>query len=119
MPVGNILVGDSGSNVEHDDTTVTIDVVTVSETSKLLLTGSIPHIELELPKVGEEAKGAINNTISATSSDRIKEDGSFMKRRGNHGDILNLDAQGGDIFFLELTSQVALDESGLTSQEAC
>jgi len=30
MPVGDILVCDSGSNVEHDDTALTVDVVAIS-----------------------------------------------------------------------------------------
>lgn len=30
MPVGDVLVCDSGSNVEHDDTTLAVDVVAIS-----------------------------------------------------------------------------------------
>lgn len=72
MPVGNILVGDPGGNVEHDDTTFTVDVVAVSQSSELLLTGSIPHIELELTKVGEEAKRTNGKNLSVSSSDKKK-----------------------------------------------
>lgn len=38
MPVWNVLVGDSGGDVEHDDTALAVDVVTISQTSELLLT---------------------------------------------------------------------------------
>lgn len=51
MPVGNILVGDSGGNVEHDDTALAIDVVAISETTKLLLSCCVPDIEEDLAEV--------------------------------------------------------------------
>ena len=46
MPVGDVLVGDSGCDVEHDDTTLSIDVVPISETPKFLLSCGVPDIEL-------------------------------------------------------------------------
>lgn len=51
VPVGNVLVGDTGGNIEHDDTALAVDVVTVTETTELLLTGGIPDIELDLTEV--------------------------------------------------------------------
>ena len=47
VPVGDVLVGDTGGHIEHDDTGLTVDVVTITETTELLLTGGIPHIELD------------------------------------------------------------------------
>lgn len=47
MPVGNVLVGDTGGDIEHDDTGLAVDVVAITETTELLLTGGIPHIELD------------------------------------------------------------------------
>lgn len=58
MPVGNILVGDPGGDVKHNDTTFAVDVVTISQSSEFLLTGSIPNIKLELTEVGEETERA-------------------------------------------------------------
>ena len=46
MPVGNVLVGNSGCDVEHDDTALSVDIVPISETAELLLTGGIPDIKL-------------------------------------------------------------------------
>lgn len=46
MPVGNVLVGDSGCDVEHDYTALAVDVVPISETTKFLLSCGIPDIEL-------------------------------------------------------------------------
>lgn len=51
VPVGDVLVGDAGSDIEHDDTALAVDVVTVTETTELLLTGGIPDIELDLTEV--------------------------------------------------------------------
>jgi hypothetical protein len=45
VPVGDILVGDTGRHVEHDDTTLAIDVVSIAESTKLLLSGGIPDIK--------------------------------------------------------------------------
>ena len=51
MPVGDVLVGDTGGDIEHDDTALAVNVVTVTETTELLLTGGIPDIELNLTEV--------------------------------------------------------------------
>lgn len=51
MPVGHVLVCDARRHVEHDDAALAVDVVTITETTKLLLTGGVPHIELDLAKV--------------------------------------------------------------------
>lgn len=46
MPVGDVLVGNTRGNIEHDDTALAVDIVSISKTTELLLTSSIPHIEL-------------------------------------------------------------------------
>lgn len=51
MPVGNVLVGDAGGYVEHDDTALALDIVTVAETTEFLLTGSVPYVETDGTKV--------------------------------------------------------------------
>lgn len=51
MPVGDVLVGDTGSDIEHDDTALAVDVVTVTEATELLLASGIPDIELNLTQV--------------------------------------------------------------------
>jgi len=84
MPVGDVLVRDAGRDVKHDDTALAVDVVSIAETAELLLTGGIPDVKLQLPEVRVEAKR------------------------------MNLHAQSGDIFLLELSSQMTLDESGLS-----
>lgn len=51
MPVGDVLVGNAGGDIKHDDTALAVDVVTVTETTELLLTGGIPNVELDLAEV--------------------------------------------------------------------
>jgi len=54
MPVGNIFVGDAGGDVEHDNAALALDVVTIPETTELLLSSGIPDIEADRAKVGGE-----------------------------------------------------------------
>ena len=51
MPVRDVLVGNAGSHVEHDDTALAVDVVAIAKTAELLLTSSVPHVELNLTQV--------------------------------------------------------------------
>ncbi len=51
MPVGNVLVGNAGGDVEHDDAALAVDVVSVTKTSKLFLSCGIPDIELDVAQV--------------------------------------------------------------------
>lgn len=51
VPVGDVLVGDTRGDIEHDDTALAVDVVTVTETTELLLTCGVPNIELDLAEV--------------------------------------------------------------------
>jgi hypothetical protein len=105
VPVGNVLVGDAGSNIKHDDTALAVDVVPITETTEFLLTGSIPHIELKLAKVGVETERAVKRS----APDRVDRD--------TKTNVLNLDTQRGDVLLLKLSGQMTLDEGGLRWQE--
>jgi hypothetical protein len=85
MPVRDVLVCDTRGDVKHDDTALSVDVVSITETTELLLTCSIPDIELDRAKVRCE-------------TERV-----------------NFDTEGSDVLFLEFTSQMALDKRGLSS----
>lgn len=98
MPVRYVLVGDSGSNIKHDDGTLTANtiiknisfllslllflllllllllfakkkkkylLITITKTTKLFLTGSIPSVENNSTKVGVEGKRMYLNTKSS------------------------------------------------------
>lgn len=54
MPIGHVFVGDARGDVEHDDPALSLDVISISEPTKLLLSRGIPHVEADRPKVGGE-----------------------------------------------------------------
>lgn len=47
MPVGNVLVCDTGCDIKHDNTTLPVDIVAISESTELFLSGGVPDIELD------------------------------------------------------------------------
>ena len=51
VPVRDVLIGDTGGNVEHDDTALAVDIVSITETPKFLLSRGIPNIKLNLAQV--------------------------------------------------------------------
>jgi len=63
VPVGNVLVGNSGGNVEHDDTTLAVDIVSITQTTELLLSCSIPDIELNVAQVLTKILAAPNKLL--------------------------------------------------------
>lgn len=64
VPVGHVLVGDAGCYIEHDDTALALDIVAITETTKLLLSCGIPHVEEDGTEVGEELERVNLNTES-------------------------------------------------------
>lgn len=54
MPIRHILIRDPGCDIKHDDSTLSLDVVTVTKSTELLLPGRVPDIETNSAKVGEE-----------------------------------------------------------------
>ena len=56
VPVGDVLVGDTGGDIEHDDTALALDVVAVTETTELLLARGIPNVEADRAEVGGEGE---------------------------------------------------------------
>jgi hypothetical protein len=45
VPVGDVLVGNAGGHIEHDDAALAVDVVSVSQAAELLLSSRVPDIE--------------------------------------------------------------------------
>lgn len=54
MPVRDVLVGDAGRYVEHDDATLAVDVVAIPQTTEFLLSSSIPDVELNFAEILNE-----------------------------------------------------------------
>lgn len=105
MPVGDVLVGDAGGDIKHDDAALAVDVVTVTETTKLLLARSVPHVELDLAIVLQHCL--------APGLSRFANAYSAEATYGGEGERVDLDTEGGHVLLLELASQMALDEGGL------
>lgn len=47
IPLGHILIGDSGCHIKHDDGSIGSNVVPFSESSQFLLASSIPNAKLD------------------------------------------------------------------------
>lgn len=56
VPVGHILVRHSCRYVKHNDGALSLDVVAISESSELFLTGRVPDVESNRPSVGVEGQ---------------------------------------------------------------
>ena len=65
VPVRDVLVGDSRGDVEHDDTALTLDVVSVTQTTELLLARRVPHVEADGTEVGVESQRVNLDTKSS------------------------------------------------------
>ena len=52
MPVGDVFVGDTRSDIKHDDPALALDVVAVAKSSEFLLPSRVPDIEADGTKVG-------------------------------------------------------------------
>jgi hypothetical protein len=83
VPLWHVLVGDSRADIEHDDTTVATNVVSISESSELLLTGCVPNIEEDLALGCEERHW------------------------------MHLDTESSDVLLFEFSCQMSLDKSSL------
>ena len=47
MPVGNVLVCDTGCDIKHDNTALPVDIVPIPESTKLFLPRGVPDVELD------------------------------------------------------------------------
>jgi hypothetical protein len=51
VPVGNVLIGNAGGNIKHDDAALSVDVVSISQTAEFLLASRIPDIKADRSKI--------------------------------------------------------------------
>jgi hypothetical protein len=101
VPVGDVLVCDTRSDVEHDDTALSVDVVSIAETTELLLTCSVPDVELDgaevlLSRQYVAARGRIDRVTYRGEAERV-----------------DLDSERRNVLLLKLSGQMALDEGRL------
>jgi len=124
MPVGHVLVRDPRGHVEHDDTTLALDVISVSESTKLLLTGRVPHIECQVAKVSVEFKGMNFDTkrryrkrenqssffrsMRPNGKTKKNREGAQAPKHASLGVRAKRERRLTDVFLFELASQMTL-----------
>lgn len=64
MPVGYVFVGNPGGHVEHNDTALALDVITISQPTEFFLPGCVPNVEADVTKVGMKVEWVDLNTKS-------------------------------------------------------
>lgn len=52
MPIGDIFVRYAGRHIEHDDATLSLDVIAIPKTTEFLLASSVPNVKDNRPKIG-------------------------------------------------------------------
>lgn len=52
MPIWDVLVRDSGCNIEHDDSALALDVVPITQATEFLLSRGVPYVEANGTVVG-------------------------------------------------------------------
>ena len=62
MPVWDVLVRDTGCDIEHDNSTLALNIVAVTETTELFLSSGIPNVEADSTEVSGERKRVNLNT---------------------------------------------------------
>jgi len=117
MPVGNILVGDTRCNIEHDDAALSLNVVSITETTELFLTSSVPDVETDCSEVGKELKRMDFHPKSSYEDALCKKIALLARSRHGGFHIVTLTSQDREewkgktrtnVLLLELSSQVAL-----------
>jgi hypothetical protein len=84
VPVRNIFVSDATRHVKHDNSALPLNIVTVSQSPKLFLSGSIPDIKFNRTSVGVK------------------------------GERMDLHTQSRDVFLFKFARQVAFHEGRFT-----
>lgn len=106
MPVRNVLVGNTRSNVKHNNAALPLDVVSITQAAEFLLTGGIPDIEDDGAIVsGERQRMYLHTEGSYVAQLRVRPTVELNQRKN----------RGTNVFLLKLASQVALKDSGSRS----
>lgn len=84
VPVGYIFIRHSGCDIEHDYSTLSLNIIAIAQTSELFLTGRIPDVETDRSTIGVE------------------------------DERMHLYTQSGDVLLFEFTGKMPFNEGGLT-----
>ena len=64
MPVRHVLVRDTRRDVEHYNPALSLNVISIAKTTKLLLPGGVPHVEADRAKICGERQRVYFHTES-------------------------------------------------------
>jgi len=73
MPVGYVFVGNPGSHVEHNDTALALDIITIPQPTEFFLPGRVPYIKDDVPKVGVKVERVDLDTKSGCLKGSVHE----------------------------------------------
>lgn len=104
MPVWHILVCNTRGHIKHDDTAMSVDVITISKSTKLLLAGCIPYIKL-------------NATVVLIPYEYLLKRRRLLKTHSSESERTNIHSKSCDIFLLEFACQMALYECCLGGEK--
>ena len=62
MPIGNMFICDTRSHIEHNNSTLTLNVISIAKTTKLFLSCRVPAVKLQHTPVSVEIKASHLNT---------------------------------------------------------
>jgi hypothetical protein len=102
VPIWHILIGDSRSDIEHDDAALALDVISITKTTKLFLPGGIPDIETDRAEISGKGKWVDFDTESG-----------YTKKRSSGTELSQLlcyckEPRLTNVLLLEFTSKMAL-----------
>lgn len=104
MPVRHILVCNTRGHIKHDDTAMSVDVITISKSTKLLLAGCIPYIKL-------------NAAVVLIPYEYLLKRRQLPKTHSGESERTNIHSKSCDIFLLEFACQMALYECCLGGEK--
>ena len=105
MPVWNVLVRNARCHVKHDDTALSVDIVSIAETTKLFLACSVPHIKLNGTEV---LCSALVYLVSGLPHEALVRCAYCCEAKR-----VDLYTEGCNVLLFELASKMALDKGGL------
>ena len=56
MPVRHVLIRDTGGHIEHDNATLSLNIISIAQATELLLSCRVPYIKADGTEVGGELK---------------------------------------------------------------
>lgn len=104
MPVWHILVCNTRGHIKHDDTAMSVDIITISKSTKLLLAGCIPYIKL-------------NAAVVLIPYEYLLKRRQLLKTHSSESERTNIHSKSCDIFLLEFACQMALYECCLGGEK--